>query len=235
MTRNLPTLMSALLVALTIVCGGCHDPSAVLTVILAVKGEVTKSEPAGGRFTPGAEFAAPSTIHTGPDGAVVFSPLPGMMVRLESDGEISLNRVQLRKRGEEIVSRTASLNLRKGRARVWVDEFRQGTTEIQLQTSAGEAKFNGPVLAEVAAEPDGGGSVICVSGEMSAAGSSLKSGQWATLARGQSAPAAQLAADTDEIWRRLLEVRNLEPQFLDLAGRQRQRTPIHRAIPPTKN
>jgi hypothetical protein len=232
MTRTGRTCLLALLAGLVILCGGCRDRSGVLALVLAVKGDVTLAEPAARRLTPGAEIASPSTIRTAANGAVVFSPLPGMMIRLEAGGEISVDRIELRKRGEEVESRIARLYLRKGRARVWVDEYRTGVVDLQIRTPAGDASIRGPVLAEVAWNADGSARLICVSGELWIAGTALTTGQWAANPPGQNAPAAQLAADTDEIWKGLLDVRNLEPQFLDLQARQRQRTPIRKTVPP---
>ena len=149
-------LWRALLAAFVFWCGGCHDCSGVLTQVLAARGDVTQMDAPGHRLSPGAEILPPFAIRTAADSAVVFSPLPGIMIRLEAGGEMGIEQVALRKRGEEIQSRMARMDLRTGRARIWVDEFRHGTTDVRVRTMAGEAIFRGPALAELAVEAAGG-------------------------------------------------------------------------------
>jgi hypothetical protein len=222
----------ALVAVLMLASGGCRDRAGVLATVLAVKGEVTATDAASARVRPGAVLAPPSEIRTGSDGAVVVSPLPGIMIRLEAGGEISIDAIELRKRGEEIEARVCRVELRHGRARVWVDEFRRGRLDLQLRTASGEMVFHGPALAEVAVERGGAVRAICVDGAFSAAGTTLTAGRWLAVVPREVQPQSQEAADTDEIWKMLLEVRGLEPQFLDLQARQRERTPNRAAATP---
>ncbi len=234
MTRPFPSLLRVLLAVPLLACGGCRDQFRVLALVLAVKGDVTVGEAAGGRLSPGAEIAAPSTIRTAADGTLVISPLPGVMIRLESGGALGIERIELHKRGDEVHSRAVLLRLREGRARLWVDQFQHATIDLRMQTPAGDVIARGPVLAEVAVQADGSVRVICVSGSLFVAGTTLSSGQWAELSAGQNAPVTQVAADSDAIWKSLLEVRDLEPQLLDLQARQRDRTPVRTEGPPEK-
>jgi hypothetical protein len=229
MMRITPAMLRAILASLLIVCGGCRDHSRVLALVLAVKGEASLAEPAGKSLSPGAEFASPATIRTAANGSIVFSPLPGVMLRLEAGGEIGIAGITLRKRGEDVESRAVRLDLRRGCTRIWVEEFRRGAIEVRIQTSAGDVICRGPALAEITLEAGRAAQVICVSGELSAARTKLSSGEWVALEPGQTAPVAQVAADRDDIWKRLLATRDLEPQFLDLQDRQRTRTPLRGA------
>ncbi len=233
-----PAMIWACLAPLLVVCGGCRDHSRVLALVLAVKGDVTLAAPAGKALPPGAEFASPAVIRTSADGSIVFSPLPGVMCRLEAGGEIGIDGIELRKRGEDVESRAVRLDLRKGCARLWVDEFRRGATDVRMRTPAGDVIFGGPALAEITLETGATARVICVSGTLMAARTRLAAGDWAELATGRDAPAVQVAADRDEIWKSLLATRNLELQFLDLQDRQRTRTPFRGPVlgqPATKN
>jgi hypothetical protein len=221
-----PAMIRAFLASLLVVCGGCRDHSRVLALVLAVKGDVSMVAPAAKALSPGVEFASPAAIRTSADGSIVFTPLPGVMCRLEAGGEIGIDGIELRKRGEDISSRAVRLDLRRGCARLWVDEFRRGATDVRIRTPAGEVVFEGTALAEITLEPRGAARVICVSGTLLAAQTKLAAGEWVELAGGPEAPAAQVAADRDEIWKSLLATRDLEPQFLDLEDRQRTRTPL---------
>jgi hypothetical protein len=232
MNPTIRPITRALVAALLLAGGGCRDQSRVLTLVLAVKGDVTSADPARGRLRPGAVVAPPSTIRTGSDGAVVVSPLPGIMIRLEAGSELTIDAIELRKHGEEIEARIGRAQLRSGRARVWVDEFRRGQVDFRLGTAAGEMNFRSPALAEVAVERGGAVRAICVDGAFTAAGTAVSGGRWVALAPRQAPSTPQEAADSDEIWKTLVEVRNLEPQFVDLQARQRERTPNRSTTPP---
>ncbi len=225
MTRSILSLLRVLLLLPLLALVGCRDQSRVLAVVLAVKGDASLGEASNARLAPGAEIAAPAAIRTGADAALVVSPLPGVMVRLESGGVLGIDRMEIHKRVDEINLRAADLQLRQGRARIWVEEFHHGTIELRLRTPAGEVIARGPVLAEIALGADGNTRAICVSGSLLIAGGLLSAGQWTEVSQGHNAPAPQTAADTDAVWRTLLEVRELEPQLLDLQSRQRDRTP----------
>ena len=218
---------ASVLVAAFAICGaGCRDQSNVLAVVLAMKGGVTQIQPAADNVTVGATLPSPATIRTAPNGAAVISAVPGVMFRLEPESEIIIGRLVLQKRVDEMISRTAQLKLRRGRALIWVDEFREGTVDVELQTRGGTVQVRGPAFAEVTIGPGGETRVICAGGSLQAAGTTLSAGEWATMNPVGNRPTAQVAADTDEVWRALLAAREIEPQLLDLEARQRERTPV---------
>lgn len=213
------------LAVLALACSGCDAPSAVSAVVLATKGEVTAVERKSALLRPGAFLQPPMLVRTGPDSAVVIATLPGVMIRLEPDSELSLDVIALHKRGEEIESRMVRARLTKGRSAVWVDEFKRGGLDFRIATPAGEVRVVGPVLAEVAVEADAATRIVCASGGLAAARHPVAGGQWVQLAPGMGRTAPREAADTDAIWAILLNLRNVEPQFIDLLERQHDRTP----------
>ena len=213
------------LIVLALASTGCDAPSGVSAVVLATKGEVRAVERNTGPLRPGEFLRPPMSIRTGPDSAVVVAALPGIMIRLERESEFSLTVIALHKRGEDIESRMVRARLTKGRAAVWVDEFRRGGLEFRLDTPAGEVQVVGPVLAEISVEADAATRIVCASGGLAAARFPLVGGQWLQLAPGTGRPVPREAADTDAIWSILLNLRNVEPQFIDLQDRQHDRTP----------
>ncbi len=218
-------LARALVLALAAACAGCDAASGVSTVVLATKGGVSASGRTETRVLPGEFLAPPVTIRTAADGAVVLSPLPGIMIRLAGDSEFALDEVALRKRGEDITARFIRGRLAKGRAQIWVDEFKRGSVDFHIRAAAGELVFARPVLADLAVEVDGSAGLICADGGLMAAGVPVAAGQWLPLAPGTVRPAPREVADNDGMWAQLLELRRLEPVMLELQDRQRGRTP----------
>lgn len=216
----------ALALALVLAGTGCHAASGVLAVVLATKGDVTVGERNGGAsVTPGEFLTPPKWIRTGANSAIVWSPLPGIIIRLEANSEWQLDEIALHKRGEEVASRRVRSRLAKGRARIWVDEFERGAVDFRIQSTAGELVVSRPVLAEISLEPDGSARLLCAGGRLTAEGVPVVIGQWLQLTPGAALPVPQEAADDAETWAQLLEVRRLEPQFAELQARQRERTP----------
>lgn len=225
MNPRIVSTARALILALLAACAGCDAASRVSTVVLATKGRVTVGDRRDASVGPG-EFLTPAaTVRTGPDGAVVLSPLPGVMIRLESNSELALDEVGLRKRGEEITARRVRARLARGRAQIWVDEFKLGGMDFRIWTAAGELDFAMPVLADLAVETDTAARVICASGGLVVAGIPVNAGQWIPLTTGSERPVAQEAADDNDRWATLLELRRIEPQLQELQARQRERTP----------
>ena len=212
-------------VALALACGGCDASSNVSAVVLATQGEVASVQRNGGTIRPGEFLRPPEMIRTNGDGAVVIAALPGVTIRLERDSALSLDELALRKRGEQIESRFVRVRLEKGHAILWVDAFQRGGLDFRLVSPAGELVIGGPVLAEIALEADGTARIVCANGALTAARVPVAGGQWIQLAPGTVRPAPRGAADTNAVWSILLTLRNLEPQFIDLQERQRERTP----------
>lgn len=224
---NLPLVPAAraLVLALVAACAGCDAASGVSAVVLATKGGVSAGDRADARIVHGEFLAPPVMIRTGPDAAVVLSPLPGIMIRLEDDSEFMLDDVALRKHGEDVTVRFVRGRLAKGRAQIWVDEFKRGGVDFHIRSAAADLVLARAVLADLAVETDASARVICVSGGLVAAGVPLLTGQWIPLAAGTVRPAPREAADNDGMWAQLLEIRRIEPQLLELQARQRERTP----------
>ena len=224
---NLPLVPAAraLVLALVAACAGCDAASGVSAVVLATKGGVSAGDRADARIVPGEFLAPPVMIRTGPHAAVVLSPLPGIMIRLEDDSEFVLDEVALRKRGEEVTLRFGRGRLAKGRAQIWVDEFKRGGVDFHIRSVAGDLVLARPVLAALAVETDASARVICASGGLVAAEVPMVAGQWIPLAGGTVRPAPREAADNNGMWAHLLELRQIEPQLMELQARQRERTP----------
>ena len=218
-------LARPLVLALVAACAGCDAASAVSTVVLATKGGVSIGGRTETRVLPGEFLAPPVMIRTGADGAVVLSPVPGIMLRLAGDSEFVLDEVALRKRGEDITARLVRGRLAKGRAQIWVDEFKRGSVDFHVRTAAGDLVFARPVVADLAVETDGSARLICADGGLVAAGVRLAAGQWIPLSQGTVRPAPREVADDDGMWAQLLDLRRLEPALLELQDRQRERTP----------
>jgi hypothetical protein len=120
----------------------------VLTPVVDVKGSASwagRGSTKSGALRAGESLAEGSTILTGADSRVMFSPVPGITVSVAKNTSVSLLRLNVTKSGGTIQKRDAVLKLDIGTLSFSLDKRSAGSTSLVVETPRGTMNADGSV------------------------------------------------------------------------------------------